>query len=182
MIPQRIKTSLKEQPALVNVFLFAAITYGFHWVWKIFEPSIEHSDWYLDLANWFATRAYNVAAWFGLHIFRLDMVLMEPNVMRFPGKGGIIINETCSGLKQFYQVIVLFVLFPGPWRHKLWYVPAGLLVMYWTNIFRVTALALAMAYVPQHWHFMHDWVLRPFFYVILFALWVIWVERVAKRA
>ncbi len=169
----------KTHPAVVNVFLFAVITYGFHVIWKIFQQTIESAEWYILLGEWFATRAYIIAVWINLNILGLDMTTNDPNLMRFAGSGSILIDQTCSGLKQFYQVIVLFVLFPGPWRHKLWFIPAALLVMHWTNIFRVVGLSVVMAYIPQHWDFVHDWVLRPFFYVVLFALWVIWVERVS---
>ena len=32
-------------------------------------------------------------------------------------------------------------------------------------------------WLPDHWHFTHDWILRPFFYVVIFLLWVWWVEK-----
>ncbi len=172
----------KTHPALVNVLLFAAITFGFHLIWKVFQQTIESAGWYILLGEWFATRAYTIAVWINLNILGLDMTTGEPNLMRFAGSGSVLIDQTCSGLKQFYQVIVLFVLFPGPWRHKLWFIPAGLLIMHWTNIFRVVGLSLTMARVPQHWDFVHDWMLRPFFYVILFSLWVVWVELLSDRS
>ncbi len=43
--------------------------------------------------------------------------------MWFSNNGYVGVNESCSGLKQFYQIAVLFILFPGPWKHKLWYIP-----------------------------------------------------------
>jgi exosortase/archaeosortase family protein len=81
------------------------------------------------------------------------------------------------GLKQFYQAFFLFLLYPGPWKHKLWYIPLAILVMHLVNVFRVVALSLVMVHAYPHWDLMHDWVLRPFFYVVLFALWVVWNER-----
>jgi len=163
-----------------NVILFIVITLAFHFIWKIFQDQIEQAAVIISLGDWFATRAYTVADWIQTHLLRMNYSTADPNIFIFNGKGSIIINESCSGLKQYYQVLVLFLLFPGPWRHKAWFIPGSLLVMYWTNIFRVVMLSVAMALIPQHWHFIHDWVLRPFFYVVLFALWIWWVERWAK--
>ena len=164
-----------------NVILFVVITLGFHFIWKLFQDQIENAALVTWLGNWFATRAYLAADWLQTNLLSMNYTTAEPNIFRFPNGGSIIINETCSGLKQFYQVIVLFVLFPGPWKHKSWFIPSGILIMHLTNIFRVVMLSVVMAYLPQHWDFMHDWVLRPFFYVVLFALWIWWVERMARR-
>ncbi|MFP4469015.1 MAG: exosortase/archaeosortase family protein, partial [Bacteroidales bacterium] len=173
----RMASGLREiWSAAGNVFLFILITLAFHFIWKIFQEQIEQAAVIVFLGDWFATRAYNVADWIQQHLLGMTYATADPNVFKFPGKGSIIINESCSGLKQFYQVLVLFLIFPGPWRHKAWFIPVSLLIMYWTNIFRVVMLSLVMAYIPQHWDFTHDWVLRPFFYVVLFALWIWWVE------
>jgi exosortase/archaeosortase family protein len=69
------------------------------------------------------------------------------------------------------------VLFPGPWKKKLWYIPIGLIVIHLTNIFRIIALSVIVMEWPQYWTFSHDWILRPFFYVVIFIMWVIWVEK-----
>ncbi len=174
------KTASRQ--TLIHVVLFAVITYGFHLIWKVFQQPIESAGFMVVLGDWFATRAYLAAMWVNEVLLGMDVVAAPNNVVYFANERSMIINESCSGLKQFYQVLVLFILFPGPWRHKIWFIPLGLFVMHLTNVFRVVALSIAMAQVPQHWHFIHDWVLRPFFYVILFGLWVIWVEVfVAKR-
>jgi len=163
-----------------NVILFVVITLGFHFIWKLFQDQIESAAIVIWLGDWMATRAYLAADWIQTQLLSMNYTTAEPNIFRFPNGGSIIINESCSGLKQFYQVIVLFALFPGPWKHKSWFIPSGILIMHLTNIFRVVMLSVVMAYLPQHWDFMHDWVLRPFFYVVLFALWIWWVERVAR--
>lgn len=97
--------------------------------------------------------------------------------MWFSNVGYIEINNSCSGVKQFYQILVLFLLFPGPWLKKLWYIPLSLVIMYGVNVFRILVLSFVLMNWPQHWDFSHDWILRPFFYVVIFILWIIWNER-----
>jgi hypothetical protein len=45
----------------------------------------------------------------------------------------------------------------------------------------VVLLALVSVNKYEWWHFMHNTLLRGMFYVVIFALWVIWVKRVSPR-
>ncbi len=91
--------------------------------------------------------------------------------------GYINVNEGCSGFKQDYQLLGLFLLYPGPWKHKLWYIPASFVVMHFTNIFRIVVLTLILQHLPAHWDFWHEWIMRPFYYAVIFGLWMVWNER-----
>lgn len=163
---------------LVNVLLFAIITYAFHKLWWNFHPTIMGFDWVAGTADWLARQVFAMSLWFNLRLLGLDIDVALPATMLFPQVNGYItVNESCSGLKQFYQIAVLFILFPGPWKHKLWFIPAGWLIMFFTNVFRIIVLSLVLVWKPEYWTFSHDWILRPFFYVVIFALWVWWVER-----
>jgi exosortase/archaeosortase family protein len=51
------------------------------------------------------------------------------------------------------------------------------LAMYLFNIIRIVTLSFAMLYWPEHWDFIHMWLLRPVYYLIIFILWVAWVEK-----
>lgn len=88
------------------------------------------------------------------------------------------INEGCSGFKQFYQIILLFLIFPGPPIHKIWYIPAAILIMHFTNVFRIIVLSILLQTNQSVWQFSHDWLLRPFFYLVIFMLWWIWNEKI----
>lgn len=84
------------------------------------------------------------------------------------------INESCTGLKQFYQLGIILLLFPGPIKHKLWYIPSTIVIMHFTNVLRIVVLSVLLHTNFQIWQFSHDWILRPFFYVIIFIFWWIW--------
>jgi exosortase/archaeosortase family protein len=97
--------------------------------------------------------------------------------MNFGKYGFIHINESCSGLKPILQFILLMILYPGPWKKKLWFIPMGVVIVHLTNLFRIIGLSVVIVTEPQYWHFSHDNLFRPFFYVIIFLLWVWWVEK-----
>lgn len=119
--------------------------------------------------------------WFIRHVLGYDPTLID-HTMYFGGTGYIAINEGCAGLKQFLQVALLFLIYPGPWKHKLWFIPLGILLMHATNLFRIVGLAEVLHQWPQYWDFSHDYVFRPLFYVVIFAMWVVWEEKFARQA
>jgi exosortase/archaeosortase family protein len=163
---------------LLDVLIFVVITLGFHKLWWAFSEQIYSLDSFIAIANWLAASIYNASAWLDAYVFRMDITLYEVNGIRFNSNNrAIFVNESCSGFKQMWQVFVLFLLFPGPWKYKLWYIPMGMLSMYLFNIIRIVALSFAMIYWPEHWDFIHMWLLRPVYYLIIFILWVIWVEK-----
>lgn len=165
----------------VDVGLFALITYGFHLLFRQFSSEIMANDFMSVSAEWLALQVYEISLWINRHILGFLITTEPVNTMWFSNGGYITVNESCSGLKQFYQVLVLFVLFPGPWKHKLWFIPLGFFIMFLTNVFRIVSLSVILLWQPEVWDFSHDWILRPFFYIVLFGLWVWWVEKFARR-
>lgn len=168
---------------LVDVIIFAAITYGLHWLWwNVWWKLGDGGGFFAflpQIADWLAYHVYLNSSWF------LDLIAVKhiaaDNTLIFPGTGYVAVVKSCSGLKQFYQILFLFLLFPGPWKHKTWYIPASLLLMYLVNVFRIVALSLVLFVWPDLWDFIHSWVLRPFFYVVIFAEWVVWNEYFRKK-
>ncbi len=163
---------------MIDVLIFVVITLGFHKIWWMFSAQIYGLSSFITVSNWLAATVYAASAWLDAHIFRMDIVLYTPNVIHFNANNTAInVNESCSGFKQMWQVLVLFLLFPGPWKYKLWYIPMGMVSMFLVNVLRIVGLSFAMILWPQHWDFIHLWILRPFYYVVIFILWVIWVEK-----
>lgn len=163
--------------ALVDVAIFCIITVFFHFLWWNGLKSLLLD--YLSFGKMEAFMAHQVfvpSAWFVESILSYSMKTVG-NGLYFENGGYVEVVGSCSGLKQFYQWTVLMILFPGPWKKKIWYIPLGLLVIHIVNIFRIVILSVVVVHWPQHWDFIHEWILRPFFYVVIFLMWVIWVEK-----
>lgn len=166
---------------VVDVAFFAIITYSFHVLWWDFARIIKSFTAVNVTADWLAEQVFVSSLWINRNLLGLHITTEEPNFMWFANGGYVQVNESCSGLKQFYQIIVLFVLFPGPWKHKLWFIPMSILIMHFVNIVRIVVLSIMVLWKPEYWDFTHDWILRPGFYVVIFGLWVVWVERFVRR-
>ncbi len=162
---------------ILDVGLFMVITYLFHKIWWQYSTEIKSVALVRDTAEWLARRVFETSFWIIRHTFDTNVAEEAANTLRFSNWGWITVNESCSGLKQFYQILALFVLFPGPIKHKLWFIPMSILIMHVTNVMRIVVLGMVTLWLPDYWQFSHDWILRPFFYVVLFLLWVWWVEK-----
>ncbi len=176
--------------ALKDVVIFSIILLFFHVIWKLFVSDFFSVSFIYDSANALAHEVFKASRWVleALHVnvTTFDVLSIQgalhKNVIYYPENNGVVyVNASCSGLKQFYQWVILLLLYPGPWKHKAWFIPFGLLIIHLVNIFRILSMTFVTMNYPQHWNFIHDYVLRPFFYVVMFALWVWWNERFYHR-
>ena len=168
---------------IADVLIFMFIIVFFHqlwWNWGLKNFLLDYMS-FSELEQFMAYQVFWPSAWIVEHILGYDINTLNTTIY-FPNNGFIAVNGSCSGLKQFYQWIFLMVLFPGPWKQKLWYIPLGMFVIHLVNIMRIVILSIILMKWPDQWNFSHDWILRPFFYVVIFTLWVIWVEKFRNKA
>ncbi|MCO5263733.1 MAG: exosortase/archaeosortase family protein [Lentimicrobium sp.] len=166
---------------VTDALLAAVITYGFHLLYRHFAAEINAVPVIRTLTEILSQAVFEQSLWINRHLLGLQITTSDPLTMHFTNGGMIWINSGCSGLKLFMQVTVLFLLFPGPWKHKLWIIPLGWLLMHLSNLFRIVSLSVVVLWKPQYWDFSHDWILRPFFYLVIFGMWVWWVERFRRK-
>jgi exosortase/archaeosortase family protein len=172
--------------AFKDVAIFMMILIIFHYLWRTFIGDALTLDFIRYSAQWLARQVYLQSAWFlnvtGVNVTAFDELTISGNLRHnvffyAENNGFVYVNLSCSGLKQFYQWFFLMILYPGPWKHKAWFIPFGILIIHLVNVFRILSMVFVTMLIPQHWDFAHDWILRPFFYVVMFFLWVWWNER-----
>jgi exosortase/archaeosortase family protein len=168
-----------EYQKIRYIFLFLIITLMIHFFWRFWERQI----FYFPIGNWMtsAVRYTTVAlfhqnSWIVDHIFHIHFRSEQP-VIWFDNTWGIGVYAGCSGFKQIAQFMLLILFFPGSWTNKTWFIPAGMLVVYLTNIFRLVVVSLLLNYHPSYAHFAHDYILRSLFYVVIFILWLLWINK-----
>ena len=174
-----IKNKLQS---LFDVFLFAIIIYGFHLLWWQggLKQLLSQYAAFHETEEFLAHQVFLPSAWFVKHVIGYNIHTI-PNTLYFPNNGYIAVEGSCSGLKQMYEWTALMLLFRGPLKHKVWYLPLGILVIHLENIFRIIVLSVVLMHWPSHWDFIHMWIMRPFYYVVIFALWVVWVEKIIDK-
>jgi exosortase/archaeosortase family protein len=167
--------------ALREVALFMIITLIIHYSFRYWAGSLQFEpirEWVVSTRGWLSEVVYYQSKYLVIHVLGYDVVVDdEAQIMYYPNNGFVGVNMSCSGFKQLLQLIILFLVYPGPWKHKLWFIPLGTIAVYITNLLRILSLSVVVSIDPTKFDFAHDYVVRPFFYVVIFALWVIWVEK-----
>lgn len=107
---------------------------------------------------------------FGYDIFTVNRII---GIMDYPG---IEIVDGCNGISAMGLFLGFIVAYPGDWKNRLSFSIIGILVIYLVNIARVVTLVVTQASWPQFFEFTHDYSTTAIFYIVIFILWMIWVN------
>ena len=165
-----------------DVVFFFVLILGFHFLFRFWAYHLHYQPLQaivMPVYGFLTRLLFNNSVWVLKHLTHFQFSTQGNNIVM--GAGHVGVHSGCSGLKQFLEWIVLMTFFPGPWKHKAWFIPLGLVVIHLVNIFRISGLSILLIYFPEHWQFTHDYIYRPFFYVVMFAMWVFWVEKFRNR-
>ena len=168
----------------VNVGLFILLIVSSHFLylgwqaldyWPVGKLVHKLMIWSVDLV-------YNQSCWMLEHVFRIDITTITSKrlITTLNNEGGwarVIIAPECASLKQWMHWLFLMILFPGSWKHKLWYIPAGLVIIEWINVIRICGVLMMQIPWPGSSHLAHDYIFKVFFYLVIFLMWMLWVEK-----
>lgn len=178
---------IKDVTPLLDIAIFVILILGFHFFFRWWAYG-ENIYWPVEtlvmpVYDFLSNLLFQNSVWVLQHFTNYDFTTDDTVRKIFVLNGYVGVNHGCSGFKQFLQWIVLMVFFPGSWKHKLWFIPLGLFVIHAVNIMRITSLSAYLCYNPSqaNWDFAHDYILRPFFYVVMFLMWIIWNEKIRNN-
>ena len=183
---QDIKAYCKDPKnrSTVNVGLFILLIISFHFLYLGWQAL---GYWPVgklvySLMLWSVDMVYSQSCWVLDRVFHIDITTISQQrliaaVNKDGGWARVIIAPECASLKQWMHWIFLMVLFPGPWKHKLWYIPAGLVIIEWTNVVRICGVLMMQIPWPNSFHLAHDYIFKFFFYLVIFLMWMVWVEK-----
>ena len=185
---QKIKELYKDKryTSTIDVGLFILLIFSFHFLYLGWQALnyFPVSDLITRLFDSASELLFNQSCWVLEHIFGVDIVTHNHiiGVMNCNDTYSLInVAPECTSLKQWLHWLFLMLLFPGPWKHKLWYIPAGLVVIEWVNVIRVVGITLCMIPFPEYFDFFHDYFFKTLFYFFIFIMWLIWVEKFLHR-
>ena len=166
-----------------EVFWFAAITLLIHYSYRFWANHLAYwpiQAWMGELHRVMTGWVFNQSIWIDQHLLNISLQV-SGQTMNFDNGSWISINGSCSGDKQILQFALLLLIYPGAWKHKLWYIPLGMVIIHFTNVSRIVLLSLVSINKPEWWHIAHNTALRGMFYVVILILWIIWVERINHK-
>ena len=172
---------------LKDVALFMVLLFGFHYLY-LFWVSVSFFPFHTQinqLFDWSSDLVFGQSAWVLEHIFRIDIQTTNDQAIWLTSTNGnpayVRVTPDCTSLKQWMHWLFLMLLFPGPWKAKLWFIPLGLVVIHFVNVFRIFGLGLTLIPWPAYFDQFHDYFFKTIFYFIIFLMWVVWVEFIAHR-
>ncbi len=168
----------------VNVGLFILLIISFHFIYLGWQALgyWPIGKWIAQLMLWSVNMVYSQSCWVLEHIFHIDITtISDMRSIGTPNSAGgwalVTIAPECASLKQWLHWLFLMFLFPGPWKHKVWYIPIGLVIIEWTNVVRICGVLMMQIPWPNSFHLAHDYIFKIFFYLVIFLMWMIWVEK-----
>ncbi len=111
--------------------------------------------------------------------YKTFMFLQDHDMQVFgiDGSNGVWVGANCNAATLFGLFAVFVMAYPGPLKHKLWYIPIGVLVIHAVNIIRVVCLAIIAFYNPYALDFNHNYTFTIIVYAFIFLLWMVWVNK-----
>jgi exosortase/archaeosortase family protein len=163
------------------VLWFCLITIVIHIIWKFWELKLNYfpvRTLMVVTADFFNGMVFNQSTWVVTHILHIKLTTIG-TILVCENGAGLSIVGSCSGIKQIMQFAILMLVFPGPWKHKSWFIPLGMIIVHFTNVLRIILLTIVADNWPTKINYAHDNWLRFMFYVVIFILWMIWVEKIS---
>lgn len=158
---------------------FSAFASGLYLIWYVlYEFLLKHKTNFdnlvIDNLVFISRKMLNILGYTYLE----DKDLLYEDVVQISGSlNGVTVGAPCDGIVLLALFTVFIIAFPGPWKHKAWFLPLGLISIHVINAIRITSLAI-IAHVKIEWlQFNHDYTFTILVYAYVFALWMIWVYK-----
>ena len=181
---EKIKDLLKKYSYLKGVAYFVIILLASHYLWKF--SFIEGKD-LRGLPQIFLWRTYDLSFifnnaveflssqvyWLIHDVFNIDVLMLKNSVYLKEISSLVKIVWSCSGLKQIFVFFCIIAFYPGTEKHKLWFIPLGILLIWVLNVIRISSLIGLFESFPNHFDLFHILNLHIFhknfyYYVYLF--------------
>ncbi|MFZ6012218.1 MAG: exosortase family protein XrtF [Bacteroidota bacterium] len=93
--------------------------------------------------------------------------------------GRVMLNifEGCNGINVMIIFVAFIVAFGGPRKPMLWFLILGLAIIHVSNLFRISLLYYVARFFRDYFYYVHKYFFTGILYLIVFALWTMWVLR-----
>ena len=170
-----------KYPFLIQIWIFLLIILFFQLLWESFEKVLNTVPLFVALSEKTGDILLTLTPWIINPLISHDITR---NVISLILPSGFYVSYFfyLSGIKQLCLVIILFIIVPGPWRKKLWYIPLNILMILLFVVIRFLMLTMHCLIYPEHLHLIQDLLFGPMFYSEIFFSWMAWVLLVARTA
>jgi exosortase/archaeosortase family protein len=166
-----------------GVFWFCLITLIFHVLWRLWANTFQFAPilpFISSVRSFMVHQLFNEVTYILKHILNVT-IYVEPHIIITKNGIKLLLGESAAGFKQMCQFAILILLFNGQWKKKAWFIPVGIIILHLTNIFRILCLVVIAMHWPKQIQYAHDNWLRIIYYIVIFGLWLLWVEKITCK-
>lgn len=182
-----IRQFIKDNPVVKDFILFALVTILFHFIyWETKMNTWLFGVFTKDIYDYFTLIALKGTAFLSKLFYTENFQVVSSSLRFFNLSDNSTIcimevNNACSGIKQILQLLMIVLFLSGKlWKRVIYFLCSSIVVIIF-NIIRIFGLTGVLLYYPNNYQFIHDWIGRPFHYVIIFLIWVVWIEFFAYQ-
>lgn len=173
----------KRYQSFFDVGLFFVLIFSFHLMYEFWNYDLNY--WPIKglvdrLFAWASALLFDQSTWTLEHIIHMDFFTKDQTIGFLNNEGtysAVTVAPECTSLKQWMHWLFLMLIFPGPWKHKAWYIPLGLVIIEFTNVVRIVGICLFLRPFPHDFALAHDVIFKIVFYLVIFLMWMLWVEK-----
>ncbi|MBL7875978.1 MAG: exosortase family protein XrtF [Cyclobacteriaceae bacterium] len=164
-------------PAFRFLGVFLGLYFGLNLAYGLWISSYGSSvDW--------ATRVVTEQTSFIINLFGENTATLpkpaSPTVSIMKESQSVIsVFEGCNGINVMIVFVSFLIAFKGSRKQLAWFLPLGIVIIYVSNLLRVAALYYVAFYWQRYFYYVHKYAFTATIYLIVFALWVWWMERVS---
>jgi exosortase family protein XrtF len=117
-----------------------------------------------------------------LHVFGFDAyaTVVDTEKSSHIGINGIArvkVIEGCNGISVMILYLAFILGFPGKPKHKLWFIPTGMLFIHLFNLVRVAMLGWVVFRFGETGYPVYKEMFTVSIYLLVLALWYWWVQK-----
>ena len=160
---------------------FFVLASSLYLVWYLLYELVVKPHTSLDskLVSLIVANAALILNFFGFTVY--TSIEDDMQLIGIDGAHPVWIGSPCNALTLFMFFTLFVIAFPGSIKRKLWFIPLGILIIHFTNVLRITGLALINYYAPEYLAFNHTYTFTVLVYGIIFCLWMWWVNSSLKE-
>jgi exosortase family protein XrtF len=157
---------------------FTLMAIGIYLLWFFGYEQTLAVDGRLDAALTHIIAA-NSAALLRVLGFNAVVSSSELNLILMNNKPTVFITPFCDGMVLYTLFSGFVIAFPTSSLHKLWFVPAGIVLIYGVNVLRIVAMSINHYYSYRTLDFNHHYTFAFIEYGFIGFLWFWWATRLA---
>lgn len=127
-----------------------------------------------DLDEWLSLNIVSVSNGI-IQLFGYETWTMH-RIIGIGENAGIQLVDGCTGISAIGLFLGFILAYPGDWINRISFSLLGIGVIYLVNILRIVVLAITQEEWIEFFDFTHDYSTTTIFYVVIFVLWMIWVQ------